>query len=661
MQNFSYHVPIYVVNGGVATSGHSADLTPAKVGIFGMNSYVATTVGSDKEFFFAQGNTGGINWYGQRVKESHKSPFFLGKDVEDMYVSYPQEPVNEEWVIGYNGSPSSKSLRFEKGVPVRLKVYFHGEPTYRFWNGPKEFVVSYTPTVDCDEPCTSLDCPEPDQQLLFHTKNLIDNFNNHTELFKFGASAKLVDSEYVAATPNMTKYCLSVCDNGDAVALQAVQSQVLAVYTVERIARVGSISTYQICIPTAAAAPAAFAQSGSVLLAVCATCPAGSTLTAAADVYYVQRPVLPTTDLSTPSARTTYAGTVNTAYSGTGGTFIGLNDGVATVAVKVAAGATVTALNSDIVEFGYESPAVCTFAAPASIAWATCGVGIRSKRTLRIKNINRPDCDADGDRIDDITAAINSVKGIDIGTLTLEAGDACKDDYTVEQFSDDCLEEGCLTSNVTFSYTHVPAFENEQWEVIPDISGEIEGRKTGIRITANFDDIQFGNCSFDPRDYFNMEPLKMEVSLLGEDEDVCDVANWPTVSQSRIGQIGRQSGEWLVREVILKDKSYLKHADQFSLNPRMREAFEMNTLDRVDRNAYYVLYYVKFRASYGFRTTYRKGEQEQFTAVFAFKEGDPTLSAFEASVINVLTAKSGVVPERIGLKTGGSSGQQQDV
>ena len=146
MENFSYHVPFYVVTGGIDTAGHSSELTSGQVGLFDRQTFsVATGTGNGKEFFFAQGNIGGKDWYGRPVTESHKSPFFYGKDIESIYVSHPKEVKNEEWVIGYNGSASSVGLSYEKGKAIRIKFYFHGQPIYRFFNGPKEYVVSYTP------------------------------------------------------------------------------------------------------------------------------------------------------------------------------------------------------------------------------------------------------------------------------------------------------------------------------------------------------------------------------------------------------------------------------------------------------------------------------------------------------------------------------------
>lgn len=728
MENFSYHVPFYVVTGGIDTSGHSSELTAGQVGLFDRSTFsVATSVGSGKEFFFAQGNIGGKDFYGQPVTESHKSPFFYGKDVVNMYMSTPKTIQNEEWVIGFNGAASSVGLRYETGKAIRVKMIFTGNPSYRFFGGPKEYVVSYTPAEDCTEPCSGSDCPDTITDCLVHTQALVDAINTHVELRKFGVTAKLVTNTYVAATTNMTKWCLEVCDNGDTLSLQAVQAQYPTV-KITRSARAGSISTYTFCASDDADDPADFTQSASVSAAVCSECPAGSTLTGGSDVYYVTRPLAGSEDLSGDVARQTYADTIGTAYeaagvatipttdvsgnvitetahkfvtgqkvtysngggtsitglttntdyyvirltadtfsvadtyalalagtaitlSGTGNnaqtfrpiflaSFVSNNGGTALVRLTVPSGVSLTTLLGDSVDFAFSNGESCVFATPAAISWDECGVGISSERTMKIKQLNRPDCDSDGDRLADLTSILAGVQGIQIDTLTKIAGTACADDYTVVQSSIDCLDEGCLTSNVTFTYDDLPAFEGHAWELVPEVVSEDDTRKCGIRISAGYIDPQFGNCSFQPTDFYETEPLKMEVSLLGEDDSACDVANWPSVLQTQYGRQSRQSGEWVLREVIMKTDAYLEHIDQYSSDPRMREAFDQNLLNMVDRNAFYNLFYVTFKASYG--NSFRKDEQESFTAVFAFKSTDASSETFKTQILDVLTAKSGV-------------------
>lgn len=665
MENFSYHVPVYVITGGVATSGHSSELPAGKVALFDRATFnVATSIGNGKEFYFAQGNYGGLDWYGQPVSETHKSPFFLGKDVQNMYLSLPQTIQNEEWVIGFNGSPTSKSLKFQTGVPIRVKLYFHGQPIYRFFGGPKEYVVSYTPPEDCTEPCNEPDCPPAITDCLTHTQALVNAINTHTELRKFGVTAGLVNTPFSATATNMTKYCLTVCDNGDVLALQAVKAQAPVGTSVTRTARSGGQSTYQFCQANAAAAPSAFQQTGSILQAVCDTCPSGSFLIPGKDVFTVRRPIVGSEDFTTAALRDTYANVIWSAYAtsesittttsttstttaaGTfnaDATFVGNDGAVAVVKLKFPVGTILDpVLGADIIEFSHTEPAVCVFATPASTAWTTCGTGISSSRTLRISGIQRPDCNASGDRIADIKLAVDGIDGVDGTTVTKIAGTACVDDYTVVQVSNDCVSEAdCLTNNVTFTYAQLPAFENKSWDVVPVVVTPDATRKCGIRITAGYIDPKFGNCSFSPFDYYETMPLKFEVSLLGEDDSACDTALWPSVHQSKVGRLARQSGEWVVRELLMKTQAYLRHVSQFSYDSRERDAFDMNLLSTVDRNAFYKVYYVTFDASYG-KATWRKNEQEKFTAVFAFKEGDASAVTFENNVLDVLTLKSGV-------------------
>lgn len=664
MENFSYHVPFYLVNNGIVTSGHSSEIPGTKVGLFDRATFsVATALGNGVELFFAQGHIGGRDWYGRPVTQSsHKSPFFFGKDVENMYKSLPHTIRNEEWVLGFNGSPSSVGLTYTKGVSKRIKFLFTGDPTYRFFGGPKEYLVSHTPQEDCTTPCSGDDCPEGVVDCATETQKHIDKINQNIELQRFGLVAKLVTSTYSATSTNMTKWCLTLCDNGDGAALKAVQSQTPSTIAVTRTARVGSLSTYSFCQSDNDSAPSNYVQTGSVLQAVCDECPSGSFLIGAKTVYIVKRPIVGGEDFSTVLSRDTYANTIWSAYASqesitstttttstttaagslnADATFIGQDGGVAIVKLKFPEGTVLDpAIGADIIGESWVEPAQCVFTAQTSTAWTNCGSGISSSRTMKIKCLNRPDCDEDGDRLEDLEAILSGVIGIDIESLTKISGTACCDDYTVEQASVDCLDEGCLTSNVTFTYDDLPAIENKSWELVPEVVVEDETRKCGIRFTAGYYDPKFGDCSFQIRDFYQTQPVKFEVSESGEDDDACDFANRASQQQTQVGRHSRQSGEYIAREIIMKTDAYLKHVDQYHPDPRMREVFDMNLLGMVDRNAFYDLYYITFKASYGH--SFRKNEQEKFTAVFAFKVGDAAQASFITNIVDVLTAKSGV-------------------
>lgn len=726
MENFSYHVPFYIVTGGVATQGHSADITAGRVGLIDRQTWsVATAAGNGKEFFFAQGSYGGLDWNQNKVEGTHKSPYFYAKSVTNIYKSLPQRLKNEGWVIGFDGSESSRGFTWAPGKTISLKFIFSGDPIYRKFAGPKEYRVSHTVDVDCTNGDCVDECNPAATDCRPETIKLIDKINNHTELKQFGVSAKLVSDLFIAGTPDRTKYCLSLCDKGDAVALQRVQAQAPVGYTVVRTARVESISTYQFCArdveaatlgaittsgsspniqitsvaitsggsryrtaptvsftggtgtaatatavltdgvvtgitintpgaysvaPTAAVLvggglPAAFVQTGAVELAVCGSCaslPGSPNLEAEKDVYIIKRPLAGTEDLSTEALRDTYADTVGTAYgvaTDADKVFLGHDGSVATLQIKFAAGTVVSALLADIVEFSHTQGARCVYADPTPIAWTACGTGISSRRTLKTK-LKRPECDAEGDRVDELEALLAQFPTVDLATLEVIEGVGCVDEYTVEQVSNDCLEEGCLTENVTFTYDEIPSLDDAFWEVVPSEDAPEVDRRCGIRITAGYIDPKFGNCSFDPKDYYNDEPVKFELAVFDEDASACDYNTLPTVFRSQVGTIQRQTGEWVVREVLMKTEAYLKHVAQWSEKPRMREAFDQNLLDTVDRDAFYTLYHVSFEDSY--HKMDRKNEAEKFTAVFAFKENDAAALAFEAGPLAILSAKSGV-------------------
>lgn len=641
MENFSIHAPFFVATNGVASSGHSSDLAGGQIGLFDRQNFsIATVSGLAKELFLAQGAIGGKDWYGNPVTDSHKSPFFLAKDVKNMYKSLPAKIQNEEWIVGFDGSASSKSLEFAKGIPFHLKMYFHGEPVYRMFNAPKEYVVSYSAPVNCTTDCAS-GCDADRMDPKPHAMKLIDQINKHVELKKLGVKAMLVESTFSAAATTKEKFLLTIFDEGTGVSLAQVKAQYPG-KDIKVISREGVKTIYALYELTSDADPSAFQYKGSSLsLSACGTCPSGFTLVAGTKTYYITRPLAGTEDFTTTNLQQTFANSVKTAYSLTGvATYVGNNGATAFVKIIVADTVSVTAILADTVSLEGQVAAQCQSGAGATQAWVADGNGIAGERTLKIK-LQRPDCDSNGDRLADITAALTGVANINIGTLTKIAGTGCFDEYTVTQGSDDYLDEGCLTSNASFTFSNpLSLLDGKAWEVLDPVITPDNTRKVGIRISAGYYDPKFGQCSFDPTDYYENMPIKMEVSAMNEDANNCEFAALPTQVQTKIAKIARQSGEWVLREVIMKTEAYLQHVDQWSAQPRMREAFDMQIQNSVDRNAFYILWYVTFYANYN--QTSRKNEKEQFTAVIAFKENDAKLADFETKVIDVIVGKSGL-------------------
>lgn len=118
---------------------------------------------------------------------------------------------------------------------------------------------------------------------------------------------------------------------------------------------------------------------------------------------------------------------------------------------------------------------------------------------------------------------------------------------------------------------------------------------SNIDIVAAYSDTEFGDCSFDPKDHFEKEPLLIYASLAAHANNsndlggnTCDVScfNFGILSQ---GKQGKGFGETLVRELILA-KRYQQ--EPWYQDPRMREVMDDTTLVEISRNAKYVVYYL---------------------------------------------------------------------
>lgn len=117
-------------------------------------------------------------------------------------------------------------------------------------------------------------------------------------------------------------------------------------------------------------------------------------------------------------------------------------------------------------------------------------------------------------------------------------------------------------------------------------------------LTAAFSSTTFGNCSFDPRDYHEMEPIIItNADVLDENGDVCVTCG--TFAHTANGAQLVGSGETVLRDLILSESYRQFHFPVGTKNAsRMREIEQGDDLftyvDRTqnDYNAYYIQHHV---------------------------------------------------------------------
>jgi len=110
------------------------------------------------------------------------------------------------------------------------------------------------------------------------------------------------------------------------------------------------------------------------------------------------------------------------------------------------------------------------------------------------------------------------------------------------------------------------------------------GNVCRLAIRGAYVDTQFGDCSFDPKDYFEKEPVQILLSELNESGDIC--VNDFEDAILNPGVQGSGFGESVIREFILSNR-YMQ--EPYNNDPRIREITDSIAFE-VDRTASYKEY-----------------------------------------------------------------------
>lgn len=270
----------------LASSGNTAALKPYQLGIFDQENYTAladgTTFGNVRDVIFACGspNTGQVQTNVRprtfanvgNVNESFKSEPVHGHNISRVWISKPNKEVLPNIVyLGYDGVSLSKDLKFQCGRTYEVEITVHGDAVRNiFGKDIREAFEISTACCEANAPNAYVNTPAL-------IDDLVNRINDGYLVSRFIKAEKVVNycENYTAPTKtNFTVFRMSVCDEGDSIALARVQAQYSE--TVTRVERVGAISTYELFRLSSAGTPAAFSTQ-NVVLQDCDTCPAGFT------------------------------------------------------------------------------------------------------------------------------------------------------------------------------------------------------------------------------------------------------------------------------------------------------------------------------------------------------------------------------------------------
>lgn len=636
----NYSHPIFIAESTV-NAGYTKYLGFGQVGFFEYltGAAVSTTTKSSTPVIFATGSyhtKDKLGDYNQGLSKTIKTVSFLPKDIVGFRKSPSITAVPEQVVMGYDGTNPTDTLKFLCGQKYSFQVRVWGEGVNNIYTRP--IVRTFTLSTECCNDDCSTGCTPTELGRDLYAQKLADLINADVELGAKGfVSAAAIISNVASHSTTYTEYDLSICDNGDVAALGDIQAAYIGSgYTITLKSRVGSTSTYSLTKLTGA--PADFTPTLPIYLEVCGSCPTGYSVVNGTDSWIVKRPLASGDTLASSGQQTTYANAVGAAYASalsvtvSSKTFIANTGSVSIVQIVVPIGTAVTALLSDEVSKVGSRAAACTPSSNSSVSWTAQGTFYKGSRTLQL-TINK-DCGG-ANRLTDITNYFAAdVTAGNISGITVATAGTCSDVYQTVQYSDNLLQDGCLT-NPTPVFSQLAPFEGVAW-VNASVSTGSTTAYAGIRLSANILNSPEFLDSFMPTDYYSVAPLHISIEQLFENGDTCNV--WAKNVTTQRGVMPNQTGHFLKREFI-KGQAYTAYGEFFN-DVRTREVLDQQGwMKLVDVNAQYTVYYLRVKQNTDVNTP-TVTNQNYFEYPIWIKDGSDTVT-FE-SYMNGFLSKFGV-------------------
>lgn len=591
-KNFNQSVRTAFVVKSVAAAGRSTDkLNPFEFGIVDAETWQTVTgpFNKNKNVHFVVGSPNtGQPLDGLRTSRllnvrsadiSFKSEKVFGHNIEKILVQKPVKDIKP--FIGYFGwnglslvsepsegadIPNCRTMEFKCGKTYRYEVQVRGRLVRSIFGKDirKEFEVV---TACCDDCVDQCDAPTKYENYL---NELVAKMNADYQIGRFGLFESVIECSPALTRPtqtSFTKYCVTVCDNGDELDLAAVQSQ-YPTLSVTRKSRNAPYSTYEVVRLTSDGAPAAFTQT-AVVLKGCVDCPSGYTATAASQTIILEVDGIASNPTSDVDSRTA----VNTILGGSTATaakWLSYENGSTRYLVSVPTTWTDpgTLADSRVVDYLGIKDAICTQTTPTSTSWAACGTAYKIKRELCM-TLKNSDCNAVTPDLTAVTAAVAGYTDYVAGSIAARSEGDCITVYTAQQYSN-LLEDGCDTYGENGArFVNFPTYQGQRWDVCPCEGWTVDGDtgcpippvpterccKYGIKVTGKIDLYRPTGQEFDLNDNYRIQPLHFNISQVAtfKTEQTDYACQWedPGFWVAQEPSLDQLSGQTVLRDVIL--------------------------------------------------------------------------------------------------------------
>lgn len=613
----------YVVKSFADSGVHSSNLHPFELAIIDANTYTSLTPANavGKEVRLAVGSPNqGQAFAGLKVERLH--------DQLNTNISFKSQPITSAkqiltqkftkddkvnvYYLGWNGlNNACKALEFECGKTYQFDLYVKGREVRNIFGREMRDVIEFT-TPCCD--CSGTDC-DTSLNCGLYVDQLVAKFNDPNRwLSRFFKAEAVVncnagDPLYDPTTEDVNLYCLTVCDNGDELALADVQAQ-YPDFDITVKERNAPFTTYQLYDVNNDGTPTPFTSTPTILRDC--ECPSGYTEVAGQDVYNVSVDSLLYNDYFDTDAATTLE-TMLVLTPGdltTDGTVTLLSEGADQLVFQVSV---VNGVSLDsVVPYGIvatlvgTNETVCT-SGTTTTGWVLCDTLYKVYRNLEV-TVKIPDCPSD-------TEASASIVIADWATYCETNGITDSEDENVgdcivtlrgTQLSNEWLSDGCdtqagrqakwdiippfmgnrITSTVCEGYT-----VNESTGCVTGPEADTDCCQCGIKFTAHdfrtTDDL-LGAPIYDINEYLEKDAVELTVSLLVPDgqTQVCsdEAPDWWQAQRATFRTLqGRDVLKEVIMERFYRDEPYFNLTDKLALLINKREGIKYG----VDLDAYY--------------------------------------------------------------------------
>jgi hypothetical protein len=625
----------FIGTGALKSTGDTSTLLAGELGLFDHSTFEALGVASGnpfphKLFIIAQGSyheKDSLSTYYGGLKESVKSRPINSKFIQKLWKVEPQRPQSEVWTIGWDGVNDCKAIAgvCDEEYTIRLEV--QGDPVLKLHN--RNYYKEFTVKTPCCDEC-SVECIAASVDPKWIADQFVKQINNDEGGKNYWRASVIFDDltdplvapDVVVATK---KWRVTVCDAGTVMDLAAVAAS-QPNYIVTRVLRdgedvtnhttidFGTESTYELCAPVI---PLNLLEGG--------TLPKTASFTAVVNTRYNVDTAVGAVVVTLPASNPgevieivdfgQFAGTNAITFAGAAiitVTTIATDGGAMTITDDGAGGWIGAVMTPNAISnFG-------------STAWVDSGDFYRTARTLYLT------LDGTSTQLSDVEGFyLISTAAIVPGSFAQNSSTTCGEVITVQQYNNSCLEDGC-NYLATAEYDEFPSYLSTPWltEDPCAVAPASYTGKVGIRIETAFAETKFGTYSFDPMDHYNLDGLRLSVSLK-DDADGCSKMDW----SSRKIQDFRQAsgtGESVLRDYLLSN-NYRTSNERFERDIRFREVEGQNHLDVVDRNKYYKCISLTHFIPTSNRGMNSLNYNEVYTLNFMFEESINTVS-FEALI-----------------------------